>query len=88
MVEVDGLIPPELVAELAKSAKMVRGTLVIVQNLLEMVGGGAFVAAAQLVDRVARHRSGVLMTASWPNFWYSDTGGEREHPERVFGDVV
>jgi hypothetical protein len=26
-----------------------------------MVGGGAFVAAAQLVDRVARHRSGVLM---------------------------
>ena len=25
MVEVDGLIPPELVAELAKSAKMVRG---------------------------------------------------------------
>lgn len=61
MVEVDGLIPPELVAELAKSAKMVRGRSSLFQNLLEMVGGGAFVAAAQLVDRVARHRSGVLM---------------------------
>ena len=60
MVEVDGLIPPELVAELAKSAKMVRGRSSLFRICLKWWAAEPLLPA-QLVDRVARRRSGVLM---------------------------